>query len=122
VLAYWQSGCRALPADEAGLAAISHCYGAPWHRVRQPLPRGWRSPMPSCCMPDRHDRQSHGRPALPARLNAQRVIRYRPPHSPNLYDQVAQPTAHFLAGPRARQSAVRCGMVPPPRPGRGVDP
>jgi hypothetical protein len=37
VLAYWRSGCRALPADEAGLAALSRCYGAQWSRVRQPV-------------------------------------------------------------------------------------
>jgi hypothetical protein len=37
VLAYWRSGCRELPVDEAGLAAISRCYGAQWHRVRQPV-------------------------------------------------------------------------------------
>jgi hypothetical protein len=39
VLAYWRSGCHALPADEAGLAALSRCYGAQWHRVRQPVMR-----------------------------------------------------------------------------------
>jgi hypothetical protein len=35
VLAYWRAGCRALPADEAGLAALSRTYGAQWSRVRQ---------------------------------------------------------------------------------------
>src|SRR5262249_434273 len=33
----WRAGCRELPVDEAGLAAISRCYGAQWHRVRQPV-------------------------------------------------------------------------------------
>jgi hypothetical protein len=32
--AYWQSGCRSLPADDAGLQVLARTYGGQWFRVR----------------------------------------------------------------------------------------
>jgi hypothetical protein len=34
ILAFWQSGCRQLPSDDAGLQALARTYGAQWMRVR----------------------------------------------------------------------------------------
>jgi hypothetical protein len=61
VLAYWRSGCRALPADEAGLAAISRCYGAQWSRVRQPVMQALAEIIPH--LASIHDRQMRARQA-----------------------------------------------------------
>jgi hypothetical protein len=73
VLAHWRGECRGPPVDEAGLAALSRCYGAQWSRVRLPVKLALAeitpqlaSAMRVCCVPDRRGRRLPGLLAWPA--------------------------------------------------------
>jgi uncharacterized protein YdaU (DUF1376 family) len=50
VMAYWQSGCRSLPADDAGLQALARTYGSQWMRVRGDVKQALAEIIPALTM------------------------------------------------------------------------
>ena len=59
VMAYWQSGCRSLPADDAGLQSLARTYGSQWMRVRAEVKQALAEIIPE--LTDLHRKALNGR-------------------------------------------------------------
>jgi hypothetical protein len=102
LVAYWRSGCCALPSDEAGLATISRCYGAQWSRVRQPVMQALAEITP-------HLASAHAR-MLRARQARQAIARLA-----GVASAEKRREAKLLAGSKSMLAQPRPPMLLPPQ-------
>lgn len=58
-VAYWESGCRSLPTEDAGLQALARTYGAQWMRVRDDVKRALTEIVPALAIA--HAKAVHAR-------------------------------------------------------------